>query len=74
MWLVPEAKHNRCRESEPETYAARITNFLGRTAPRRPVEVLEPLVQPSIGSFAVGSGLPVGISKRPSGVATPLAT
>jgi len=74
MWLVPKAKHNRCRESAPETYAARIAGFLGRTAPRRPVEVLEPIAQPSIGSFPVGSGLPVGVSKRPSGVATPLAT
>ena len=36
MWLVPAAKHNRCRECEPEAYAARITEFLGQHAPRRP--------------------------------------
>jgi pimeloyl-ACP methyl ester carboxylesterase len=74
MWLVAEAKHNRCRECEPETYAARISDFLSRTAPRRPVEVIKHLAQPSIGAFAVGSGVPVGVSKRPGGVVTPLAT
>lgn len=74
MWLVPDAKHNRCRETDPKTYAAKIADFLGRTAPRRPVEVLEPLAQPSMVSFPVGSGLPVGVSKVASGVATPLAT
>ena len=37
LWLVPEAKHNRCRECEPEAYAARLTEFLDQYAPRRPV-------------------------------------
>jgi pimeloyl-ACP methyl ester carboxylesterase len=37
MWLVPEAKHNRCRESEPEAYAERLREFLARYAPRRPL-------------------------------------
>ena len=30
------AKHNRCRETDPDGYAARIVSFLERFAPRRP--------------------------------------
>ncbi|MBV8488020.1 MAG: alpha/beta hydrolase [Planctomycetaceae bacterium] len=74
MWLVPDAKHNHCREFDPEAYAATITDFLSRSAPRRPVEAFEPLAQTSIVPFPVGSGLPVGVSRVASGVATPLAT
>jgi uncharacterized protein len=37
LWLVPNAKHNRCRETAPETYAVRVLSFLERYAPRRPV-------------------------------------
>jgi pimeloyl-ACP methyl ester carboxylesterase len=37
LWLVPDAKHNRCRETDPEAYAARLMGFLDRFAPRRPV-------------------------------------
>lgn len=35
LWLVPEAKHNRCRECDPEGYRARLEEFLSRVAPRR---------------------------------------
>ena len=35
---MPDAKHNRCRECQPEAYAARVIDFLDRYAPRRPVE------------------------------------
>ncbi len=35
MWLVPKAKHNRCREIAPEAYALKVTDFLRRFAPRR---------------------------------------
>ena len=35
FWLVPLAKHNRCREVQPEAYAERIRHFFGRYAPRR---------------------------------------
>jgi hypothetical protein len=38
MWLVPGAKHNRCRECEPEDYAARVTSFLHRFGPRQAIE------------------------------------
>jgi hypothetical protein len=42
MWLVPGAKHNRCRECEPEAYATRLQDFLARYAPRRPLPPQEP--------------------------------
>jgi pimeloyl-ACP methyl ester carboxylesterase len=37
IWLVPDAKHNRCREREPEAYAGRLLDFIDRYAPRRPI-------------------------------------
>jgi uncharacterized protein len=37
LWLVPEAKHNRCRDCDPEAYAAHLLDFLDRFAPRRPL-------------------------------------
>jgi pimeloyl-ACP methyl ester carboxylesterase len=36
LWLVKDAKHNRCRETDPAGYAMRIERFLERFAPRRP--------------------------------------
>jgi uncharacterized protein len=37
LWLVPDAKHNRCRETAPEAYSARLQDYLARFAPRRPL-------------------------------------
>ncbi len=37
LWIVPKAKHNRCREVAPDEYAAHIRAFLERFAPRRPL-------------------------------------
>ena len=37
LWLVPNAKHNRCRETAPDAYAAQVLGFLDRFAPRRPL-------------------------------------
>ena len=37
LWLVAEAKHNRCREADPDNYAARVVGFMEQFAPRRPV-------------------------------------
>jgi pimeloyl-ACP methyl ester carboxylesterase len=37
LWLVPDAKHNRCRETDPENYAARLLAFFEKFAPRRPL-------------------------------------
>jgi pimeloyl-ACP methyl ester carboxylesterase len=35
LWIVPEAKHNKCRDRDPEAYDARLADFLVRYAPRR---------------------------------------
>jgi uncharacterized protein len=37
FWLVPKAKHNRCRETEPDTYVERLLRFIEQFAPRRPL-------------------------------------
>lgn len=42
FWLVPDAKHNRCRECQPEAYASRVADFLSRSAPRRPIDIASP--------------------------------
>jgi pimeloyl-ACP methyl ester carboxylesterase len=33
LWIVPNAKHNRCRELDPTAYAERLTGFFRRHAP-----------------------------------------
>ena len=33
LWIVPKAKHNRCREVAPEAYEKRVIGFLQRRAP-----------------------------------------
>jgi pimeloyl-ACP methyl ester carboxylesterase len=43
LWLVPDAKHNRCREREPEAYAGRLLDFIDRYAPRRPITESSPV-------------------------------
>lgn len=35
LWIVPSAKHNRCREVAEQEYAERVAAFLTRHAPRR---------------------------------------
>ena len=35
LWVVPEAKHNRCREADPDAYRLRLEAFFRRYAPRR---------------------------------------
>ena len=47
LWLVPKAKHNRCREADPEGYVAGLLSFLERFAPRRPW-----LAQPAVSALA----------------------
>ena len=37
LWIVPRAKHNRCREMAPDAYAERVQDFYARYAPRRPI-------------------------------------
>lgn len=42
-WIVPGAKHNRCREANPREYLDRLAGFFKRHAPRASVAaVLEP--------------------------------
>lgn len=36
LWVVPKAKHNRCREVDPVGYRERVSSFFRRFAPRRP--------------------------------------
>lgn len=36
LWIVPKAKHNRCREVDPGGYRERVDQFFRRYAPRRP--------------------------------------
>ncbi len=43
FWLVPAAKHNRCREKEPVAYAEHVAEFCERHAPRRPLPAAEPV-------------------------------
>lgn len=67
MWLVPEAKHNRCRECEPEAYVERLRSFLARYAPRRPLAVPSDPTSASeeVGGYAAGAALGLtGISLR----------
>jgi pimeloyl-ACP methyl ester carboxylesterase len=77
LWLVPDAKHNRCRECAPEAYAARLLDFIDRYAPRRPVLVpalsgVAPAIVPSddglVGEFTAELDTP----KLAEEVATPL--
>jgi uncharacterized protein len=57
MWLVPNAKHNRCRETDPEAYAARTLAFLDRFAPRRRFEAMSVAnQQPCFHDFPAGDG------------------
>ena len=35
LWLIPGAKHNRCREADPVGYRALVDSFFRRFAPRR---------------------------------------
>ena len=47
LWLVPDAKHNRCREADPEAYAARLVGFIEQFAPRRPIAAAEAVARHS---------------------------
>jgi pimeloyl-ACP methyl ester carboxylesterase len=79
MWLVPDAKHNRCREREPEAYAGRLLDFIDRYAPRRPItESPEPSPRPAVASavaveLAGGFDGEVEATKLTGEVAAPLS-
>ncbi len=71
LWLVSDAKHNRCRETDPAGYATRVVRFLERFAPRRPwlAEPAKTAVV-SVGSGLAESFTPADISPE---VASPVA-
>jgi hypothetical protein len=53
FWLVEDAKHNRCRECQPEAYSIRVVDFFQRYAPRRPLEpAAKPTEAPELSTFA----------------------
>jgi pimeloyl-ACP methyl ester carboxylesterase len=41
LWIVPGAKHNRCREVAADAYAVRLESFLGTFAPRCPASAAD---------------------------------
>jgi pimeloyl-ACP methyl ester carboxylesterase len=69
MWLVPDAKHNRCRECEPEAYSARVADFFRRYAPRRPIESASPVDSLPGRRFADDSSFAMEPAKLIPGVA-----
>ena len=44
IWIVPAAKHNRCREKDAAAYSARLVDFYEKYAPRRLADVGQPLL------------------------------
>ncbi len=64
LWLVKEAKHNRCRECQPEAYPIRMAAFFDRYSPRRPVErAAGPVETPEVASFPDEQALVLGTPK-----------
>ncbi len=61
LWIVPHAKHNRCRELQPVEYASKLSYFFEKWAPRRLNTVEESPTtteEPAINS-ALSMALPV---------------
>ena len=48
LWIVPGAKHNRCRDINPAAYRERVAGFIREYAPRRtqPAVAAPPAVTP----------------------------
>lgn len=75
LWLVPAAKHNRCRECEPEAYAARITRFLKEHAPRRPIHsAVTSLTQVAVSVYSTEPVRSVGAGRLVASTAAPATT
>ena len=66
LWIVPGAKHNRCREKDPALYAERVSAFLAEHAPRRPLPVARP--EPAVSEVSTIDFEPVTVP-GPLGVA-----
>jgi uncharacterized protein len=71
LWLVPEAKHNRCRETDPENYAARLLSFIEQYAPRRPLAAAAEAV--SRHSVTADFGHPLAPSSLAREMVTPVS-
>lgn len=41
LWIVPKAKHNRCREVDPDAYADRLARFFLGAAPRLTIPAVD---------------------------------
>jgi pimeloyl-ACP methyl ester carboxylesterase len=54
LWIVPKAKHNRCREVAPGEYTAKVADFFRRNSPRQ-------VLAESGGSDAGGAPAPLGV-------------
>jgi pimeloyl-ACP methyl ester carboxylesterase len=67
-WIVAKAKHNRCREVEPEAYSARVSAFLERVAPRR----LDPAPADIVDDGEVSTGR--DDAREPEPIVVPRAT
>jgi pimeloyl-ACP methyl ester carboxylesterase len=74
IWIVPEAKHNRCRDCQPEAYTKRLADFLHRYAPRRPIESPPVTVTPALlRDFAPERGFAMEPAKLISGAPASLS-
>ena len=72
LWLVPGAKHNRCRETDPGNYAGRVVGFMEQFAPRRPVTAAaEPVARRS--GVASDFGHPLAPSSLSREMASPVS-
>ncbi|MDX2038683.1 MAG: alpha/beta fold hydrolase [Isosphaeraceae bacterium] len=54
LWIVPKAKHNRCRETQPDLYRKRVSEFFASAAPRT-VAAAEGTAEPEARSFEASS-------------------
>jgi pimeloyl-ACP methyl ester carboxylesterase len=69
LWIVPDAKHNRCRECQPAAYEARVERFLALYAPRQQVApALEEPASVPVSDFAAETALASAHSKLISNV------
>ena len=58
FWIVPKAKHNRCRQVDPTGYSERIVGFLREFAPRRELPIVDESTEVPPAPHFVDAGLP----------------
>ncbi|MGC8638597.1 MAG: alpha/beta hydrolase [Isosphaeraceae bacterium] len=75
FWLVEDAKHNRCRECQPEAYSIRVVDFFQRYAPRRPLEpAAKPTEAPELSTFANQRALTLATPRLVPDVTAPVTS